>query len=123
MSKLAYPWLRVAAGFLVSLALPLAAAVAAEAGPQQEDSQGRTQLPMKVTESIHFREIGPAISGGRVGAVVGVTGNAAIYYVGAAEGGIFRTEGGGMTWKALFQHQPVASIGALAIDPRDPAVI
>lgn len=121
--KSTFPWLRVIAGFLVSLGLPLAVLAAAKAGTRQEGLEGRTQLPMKVAESIHFREIGPAISGGRVSAVVGVAGNPAIYYVGAAEGGIFRTEDGGMTWKALFQHQPVASIGALAVDPRNPAVI
>jgi len=123
MIKIACRGFRVAAGFLISLALPFAALAAAQAGQQQEDSRGRTQLPMKVGESIHFREIGPAISGGRVSSVVGVAGNPGIYYVGAADGGIFRTEDGGMTWKALFQHQPVASIGALAIDPRNPSVI
>lgn len=123
MIETQHTWLRVAAGFSLSVALPLAALAATQAGPQQEDSRGRTQLPMKVSASIHFREIGPAISGGRVTSVVGVAGNPAIYYVGAADGGIFRTENGGMTWQALFQHQPVASIGALAVDPRNPAVI
>lgn len=123
--------LRIAFGVGLSLSLPLAALAAADAGsqadlragPQQEDAQGRTRLPMKVSASIHFREIGPAISGGRVAAVVGVPGNPDIYYVGAADGGIFRTGNGGTTWEALFQHQPVASIGALAIDPQNPSVI
>ena len=123
MKKIAYPSLRVAAGFCLALALPLAALAAEQAGPQQEDAQGRTQLPMKVSAGIHFREIGPAISGGRVAAVVGVPGNPDTYYVGAADGGIFRTQNGGTTWQALFQNQPVASIGALAIDPRNSAVI
>ena len=123
MIKLAYPVFRVAAGFLLFLGLPLAALAAVQAGPQREDSHGRSQLPMRVSRSIHFRQIGPAITGGRVSAVVGVAGNPGIYYVGAADGGIFRTENGGMTWTALFQHQPVASIGALAVDPRNPAVL
>jgi photosystem II stability/assembly factor-like uncharacterized protein len=123
MIKSTCPGFRVAAGLLLSLGLPSAVLAATQAGPQQEDANGRTELPMKVSESIHFREIGPAITGGRVSAVVGVAGYPDIYYVGAADGGIFRTEDGGITWKALFQHQPVASIGALAIDPRNPAVI
>jgi len=122
MTKITVRGLRIV-GFLLSLGVPLLTLAEAQSGPQQEDSQGRSQLPMKVGDSIHFREIGPAISGGRVTAVVGVAGNPQIYYVGAADGGIFRTENGGMTWKALFQHQPVASIGALAVDPRNPAVI
>lgn len=97
--------------------------LAAQAGPQQENSHGRTLLPMPVSRTIHFRQLGPAIAGGRVTAVAGVPGHPDIYYVGAADGGVFRTHDGGITWKALFQHQPVASIGALAVDPRNPAVV
>ncbi|TCK75578.1 WD40/YVTN/BNR-like repeat-containing protein [Acidipila rosea] len=96
---------------------------AAQAGPQTADQQGRTRLPMEVQKSISFREIGPAISGGRVTAVAGVPGKSEVYYVGAADGGVFRTTDGGVTWKALFQHQSVASIGALAVDPVNPQVI
>ena len=96
---------------------------AGPAGPQQANDEGRTELPMLVRRSISFREIGPAISGGRVTAVAGVPGCNQIYYVGAADGGIFRTADGGITWKALFQHQGVASIGALAIDPVNPSIV
>ncbi len=96
---------------------------AGPAGPQQANDEGRTELPMLVRRSISFREIGPAISGGRVSAVAGVPGSNEIYYAGAADGGIFRTEDGGITWKALFQHQSVASIGALAVDPVNPSII
>jgi photosystem II stability/assembly factor-like uncharacterized protein len=97
--------------------------MAEQAGPQKADEEGRTRLPMEVRKSVSFREIGPAISGGRVTAVVGVPGNDNIYYVGAADGGVFRTHDGGMTWKALFQHESVASIGALAVDPVNPNII
>jgi photosystem II stability/assembly factor-like uncharacterized protein len=107
---------------LLCLGLPLMAS-ASQAGPQREDADGRSALPMKVGSSFRFREIGPAITGGRVTAVAGVPGNPNVYFVGAADGGIFRTEDGGTTWEALFQHQSVASIGALAIAARNPALI
>ncbi|HEX3985477.1 MAG TPA: hypothetical protein VHX13_02615 [Acidobacteriaceae bacterium] len=96
---------------------------AGAAGPQQANREGRTELPMVVRKSIAFREIGPAISGGRVTAVAGVAGNPNVYYVGAADGGVFRSDDGGTTWKAYFQHQAVASIGAMAVDPRNPDVV
>ncbi|HTV83294.1 MAG TPA: hypothetical protein VME18_11640 [Acidobacteriaceae bacterium] len=96
---------------------------AGPAGPQQANREGRTELPMVVRKSIAFREIGPAISGGRVTAVVGVAGDPNVYYVGAADGGVFRTDDGGVTWKAYFQHQHVASIGAMAVDPQNPDVV
>ncbi|HEX4037329.1 MAG TPA: hypothetical protein VHX37_04650 [Acidobacteriaceae bacterium] len=102
---------------------PQAEPFAGPSGPQQANNEGRTELPMVVRRSISFREIGPAISGGRVTAVAGIPGKPGIYYVGAADGGIFRTDDGGVTWKALFQHQDVLSIGALAVDPVNPGVI
>ncbi|MCL5263411.1 MAG: hypothetical protein M1568_03975 [Acidobacteria bacterium] len=113
---------RFAAVSCLVFATPIAL-FAAQAGPQRENSHGRTQLPMKVSSNIHFRSIGPAISGGRVTAVAGVAGNPDIYYVGAADGGVFRTDNGGTTWTAEFQHEPVASIGALAVDPQNPSVL
>ncbi len=100
-----------------------ALATSDESGPQKADEEGRTRLPMEVRKSVSFREIGPAISGGRVTAVAGVAGESNIYYVGAAAGGVFRTSDGGMTWKALFQHESVASIGALAVDATNPDII
>jgi photosystem II stability/assembly factor-like uncharacterized protein len=93
-----------------------------EAGPQKADDEGRTRLPMEVRKSVSFREIGPAISGGRVPAVVGVASNPDLYYIGAADGGVFRTNDGGITWKALFQHESVMAIGALAVDPMNPNI-
>src|ERR1039458_829717 len=53
---------------------PLEPAMAEQAGPQKADEEGRTRLPMEVRKSVGFREIGPAISGGRVTAVAGVPG-------------------------------------------------
>jgi photosystem II stability/assembly factor-like uncharacterized protein len=92
-------------------------------GPQKANDEGRTQLPFLVRKSVSFREIGPAISGGRVTALAGIPGNNETYYAGAADGGIFRTDDGGTSWKALFQYQSVASIGALAVDPVNPQII
>jgi photosystem II stability/assembly factor-like uncharacterized protein len=93
------------------------------AAAQQADDGGRTLLPMKVARSIGFRSIGPAVSGGRVSAVVGVQGNSATYYVGTADGGVFRTVNGGITWTPEFQHQHQLSIGALAVDPANPEIV
>ncbi|MDE3126998.1 MAG: hypothetical protein KGL38_03275 [Gemmatimonadota bacterium] len=93
------------------------------AGPQQADHDGRTLLPMKVARSIAFRPIGPAVSGGRVAAVAGVPGDNETYYVGTADGGVFRTTNGGITWTAEFQHQHELSIGALAVDPNNADVV
>jgi photosystem II stability/assembly factor-like uncharacterized protein len=71
--------------------------------------------------ALAFRHIGPI--GNRVPAVVGVPGEAGTYYAGGASGGIFKTTDGGVTWAPVFDDQPAASIGALAIAPSDPNVV
>lgn len=70
-----------------------------------------------ILHNLHFRNLGPAIAGGRVTSVVGVAGDPNIYYVGSAAGGVYKTENGGITWKAIFEHQATASIGSIALAP------
>ncbi len=76
--------------------------------------------PVTYTQ-LKFRYIGPA--GNRTSAVAGVIGNPLIYYAGAASGGVFKTIDGGVHWSPVFDDQPVASIGALAVAPSDPNVV
>jgi len=70
---------------------------------------------------LRWRYIGP--EGNRTDAVAGVPGDPLVYYVGAASGGIWKTTDGGIHWEAIFDDQPVSSIGALAVAPSDPNVI
>ena len=74
---------------------------------QQPDSSLFSQL--------HFRFIGP--DGNRAISVVGVPGDNMVSYVGAASGGIFKTQDGGVSWKPIFDKEDNSSIGALAIAP------
>ena len=70
---------------------------------------------------LKFRHIGPV--GNRVSSVAGVAGNPMVYYAGAATGGIWKTEDGGLHWEPIFDDQPVHAIGALAVAPSDPEVV
>jgi photosystem II stability/assembly factor-like uncharacterized protein len=71
--------------------------------------------------ALHWRNIGP--EGNRFSAAAGIPGDPLTYYVGAASGGIFKTVDGGVNWSAIFDHQPVQSIGALVVSPSDPNVV
>lgn len=64
---------------------------------------------------MRYRFIGP--EGNRAIAIVGEPGNPMVNYIGAASGGIFKTEDGGVSWNPIFDKQDVSSIGSLAIAP------
>jgi photosystem II stability/assembly factor-like uncharacterized protein len=69
------------------------------------------------------RSIGPAAMSGRVADVIAVDSNPDIVYVGAANGGVWKSTNGGLTWDPLFDDQKVASIGALAVNQANPDVV
>src|SRR5437773_5147425 len=73
--------------------------------------------------NVKFRNLGPAVAGGRVAAVVGVPGDRDVYYIGAGGGGVWKTTDGGDSWEAVFKDQPTTSIGAIALAPSNPNVV
>ena len=79
-------------------------------------------VPDNFYSAMQWRCIGPH-RGGRVLAVSGVRGEPATFYFGAVAGGVWKTIDAGRTWMPIFDNQPVASIGALAVSTSDPNVI
>jgi photosystem II stability/assembly factor-like uncharacterized protein len=75
-----------------------------------------------LAKQLKYRSIGPA-AGGRVSRSCGVPGDPLTYYAGAASGGVWKTTDGGLNWKPIFDDQPAASIGAVAVAPSDPNVV
>jgi photosystem II stability/assembly factor-like uncharacterized protein len=72
---------------------------------------------------LRARAIGPAVVSGRVAAVEAVASNPAIVYAGAAAGGVWKSIDAGLTWEPVFDDQPVASIGAIAVHPQSPDIV
>ncbi len=69
------------------------------------------------------RAIGPAAVGGRIAAIDAVNSNPNHIVIGAATGGVWVSQNGGLTWSAVFDDERVASIGALAINQSNPDII
>ncbi len=67
------------------------------------------------------RNIGSATMSGRIAAIAAhnETSGKTTIFVGAASGGVWKSEDGGTTFKPVFDEQPVQSIGAIAIDPKN----
>lgn len=72
--------------------------------------------------ALRWRSVGP-FRGGRVLPVTGVRGQPEVFYSGSAGGGVWRTDDAGRTWTPIFDAQPIASIGAIAVAPSDPTII
>src|ERR1700693_887156 len=70
------------------------------------------------------RNIGSATMSGRIAAIDAVQeGQRLTVYIGAASGGVWKSVNGGTTFKPVFDKQPVQSIGAVTIDPKNPKVV
>jgi photosystem II stability/assembly factor-like uncharacterized protein len=72
-----------------------------------------------------IRNIGSATMSGRIAALAGhqdADGKVTLF-VGAASGGVWKSEDNGTTFHPVFDKAGAQSIGALAIDPKDPKTI
>ena len=71
---------------------------------------------------MRWREIGP-MRAGRTRALAGVPSQPATFYMGAVNGGVWKTTDSGNTWHSLWNSQPTGSIGAIAVSLSNPNVI
>jgi len=79
--------------------------------------------PTDKFKSLEFREIGPAVMGGRIDDFAVVESNSKIVYVGTASGGVWKTTNNGTTWDPVFDKEGVSTVGDIAIAPSDPSVV
>jgi photosystem II stability/assembly factor-like uncharacterized protein len=74
-------------------------------------------------EGMQCRSIGPAGMSGRVASIDAVHADPTVIWVGAATGGVWKSTNGGLTFAPMFDEQPVAAIGAVAICQSQPDVV
>ena len=101
---------RIRALFLVLALLAASSPATAQQAPSPE-----------AYADLEWRYIGP--EGNRFSAAAGLPGDPYTYYVGAASGGVYKTTDGGVNWDAIFDDQPVQSIGSLGVSMTDPNIV
>jgi photosystem II stability/assembly factor-like uncharacterized protein len=80
------------------------------------------QFSESTYQELRWRMIGPT-RGGRTRAACGVPDQPNVFYVGAVNGGVWKTDDFGRTWTPIFDKQETQSIGAIAVVPSDPNII
>src|SRR5258708_33969716 len=84
---------------------------------------GDQPSPTDKFKNLEFREIGPAVMGGRIDDFAVVESNPSIVYVGTASGGVWKTTNNGTTREPVFDKQGVSTIADISIATSDPAVL
>src|SRR5919109_1734097 len=74
-------------------------------------------------DTLHFRSIGPAGMSGRISDIAVYEPNPAIFYVGTAHGGVWKTTNAGTTFEPLFQDQGLMSVGDVTISQSNPDLV
>src|SRR3954468_22898970 len=71
---------------------------------------------------LRWRMLGP-FRGGRVAAATGVPGRPNEFYMGAVNGGVWKSIDAGGVWTPVFDDVPMGSIGAIAVAPSAPDTV
>ena len=108
------------AAFLIILILSPLSGFAAETAA---DATRTADIKPELLENLSWREIGPAVMGGRVTDLAVLESNPATFYAATATGGLWKTTNHGTTWQPLFEDEEVSSIGDVTLAPSNPNII
>ena len=79
--------------------------------------------PAQLTSELQWRNVGPAITGGRIDDIAVDESHPDTIYVGAATGGVWKTTNGGTTWAPIFDDFGTTSIGDIAVARSNPNIV
>ena len=88
---------------------------------KKDDAAKKPEKPALLQSATYnglvFRNLGPAVTSGRISDFAVNPRNTAEYYVASSSGGVWKTVNAGTTYTPLFDGQGSYSIGCVALDP------
>ncbi|WP_411895133.1 glycosyl hydrolase [Winogradskyella sp. A2] len=89
----------------------------------KKNSTTSSQLDEIKLSGLKWRNVGPALTSGRISDFAFNPNNPFEYYVATSSGGVWKTINSGVTYKPIFDSQGSYSIGCVTIDPNNSNVI
>ena len=89
----------------------------------EETKKEKHPLEEVSVSGLKFRNIGPALTSGRISDFAVNPANHNEYYVATSSGGVWKTVNAGTTYKPIFDSQGSYSIGCVTIDPNNHNVV
>ncbi len=83
----------------------------------------RPKSALDALGDLPLRNIGPAVTSGRIADLAVDPRNKAVWYAAVASGGVFKTVNAGTTWTPLFDKEGSSSIGCVTVDPNRPDTV
>ena len=80
-------------------------------------------IPADTFSGLVARSIGPAVTSGRVMTIAVHPNDNAVFYVGAASGGVWKTVNGGASFQPVFDKEGSFSIGWIVVDAKRPSIV
>ncbi|MBU0560732.1 MAG: glycosyl hydrolase [Bacteroidetes bacterium] len=106
--------------FLFLLVICLSISISAS---EEKDEKNKEKMSSETFSGLKFREIGPALTSGRISDFAVNPNNYNEYYVAVASGGVWKTTNRGVTFTPIFDSQASYSIGCITIDPNNEFVV
>ena len=90
---------------------------------QKSRKSVETPLDSITINGLKWREVGPALTSGRISDIAVNPANPFEYYVATSSGGVWKTVNSGVTYSPIFDDQGSYSIGCVSLDPQNPNVV
>jgi len=85
--------------------------------------EAASKLQASTFEGLAFRNLGPAVTSGRIGDIAVHPVHKDTWFVVVASGGLWKTENAGTTWTPIFDGEGSYSLGCITLDPRNPLTL